>query len=166
YKDASGYSRTFNNSITVIVEPFIELVTKNIRATGTNASSTLTGIIINYGSSTARCVEAELKIGDTVQSSFIGDIDPGSEIAFRVDINKYNTTAILTLKYYNVFNEQETKEMYVSIALQEEVASPPVQAEQWPVERWVIVAGVIVFLAVSTVIIYRMMKKSKLPVNP
>ncbi|MGB9854391.1 MAG: hypothetical protein ACPLRY_06265 [Candidatus Bathyarchaeales archaeon] len=166
YRDASGYSCTFNNSLTVTVEPFIELVTKNLRAIGTNASSTVTGIIVNYGSSTARCVEAELKIGDTVQSSFIGDVDPGSEIAFRVDINKYGNTALLTLKYYNIFNEQETKEMNVTVTLQEEVTPPPTQTEQWPAERWIIVAGVIVFLAVSTIMIYRMMKKSRLPANP
>jgi len=166
YRDASGYSRTFNNSITVIVEPFIELVISNIRATGTSASSTVTGIIVNYGSSTARCVEAELKIGDTVQSSFIGDIDPGSEIAFRVDIDKYNGTALLTIKYLNVFNEQETKETSVSITLQEETAPPPTQTEQGPIERWIIVAGVIVFLAAATLMIYRMMKKTRFTEKP
>jgi hypothetical protein len=166
YRDASGYSHTFNNSITVIVEPFIELVISNIRATGTSASSTVTGIIVNYGSSTSRCVEAELKIGDIAQSSFIGDIDPGSEIAFRVDIDKYNDTALLTIKYLNVFNEQEKKETTVSITLQEETAPPPTQTEQWPIERWIIVAGVIVFLAAATLMIYKMMKKTRFTEKP
>jgi len=101
-----------------------------------------------------------------VQSSFIGDIDPGSEVAFRVDINKYNNSALLTVRYYNVFNEKDSKEVNVSITLQEEAAPPPTQAEEWPIERWVIVAGVIVFLAISTVMIYKMMKKSKSSVNP
>ena len=166
YRDASGYSQTFNNSVTVTVEPFIELLIRNIRATGTNSSSTVTGIIVNYGSSTAYRVETELKIGDTVQSSFIGDIDPGSEVAFRVDINKYNDTALLTVRYYNIFNEKDSKEVNVSITLQEEAAPPPTQGEEWPIERWVIVAGVIVFLAIATVMIYKMMKKSKPAVNP
>jgi len=166
YRDAGGYSQTFNNSVTVTVEPFIELLLRNIRATGTNSSSTVTGIIVNYGSSTAYRVETELKIGDTVQSSFIGDIDPGSEVAFRVDINKYNDTALLTVRYYNVFNEKDSKEVNVSITLQEEATPPPIQAEEWPIERWVIVAGVIVFLAIATVMIYKMMKKSKSTVNP
>lgn len=165
YRDISGYSRTFNNSVTVTVEPFIELSIKNIRATGKNASSTVTGIIINYGSTVARCVETQLKIGETEQSSFIGDVDPGSEIAFRIDINKYNETAVLTLKYLNAFNEEETKEINVSITLQEETPSTTPETEQWPLERWIIVAGVIVFLAVSTLIIYRMMKKTKLQTN-
>lgn len=166
YRDVSGYSHTFNNSITVTVEPFIELSIKNIRATGTSISSTVTGIIVNYGSSTARCVETELKIGKSSQTSFIGDIDPGSEIAFRVDINQYDSTAVLALKYYNMFNEQEVKEMSININLQEQVTPTPTETEKWPVESWIIVAGVIIFLAASTIMIYRMMKKSKLPSNP
>lgn len=161
YRDASGYYRTFNNSVTVVVEPFIELLIRNIRGTGTNASSTVTGILVNYGSSTAYRVEVELKIGDIVQSENIGDVGAGEEVAFRVDIDKYNDTAMLTVKYYNIFNERESKDMHVSIVLREEVA-PPITHEEWPIERWVIVAGVIVFLAMATVMIYRMMKKTRL----
>lgn len=161
YRDASGYYRTFNNSVTVVVEPFIELSVRNLRGTGTNASSTVTGILVNYGSSTAYRVEVELKIGGTKQSENIGDIGPGEEVAFRVDIDKYNGTALLTVKYYNIFNEMESKDMNVNIILREEVA-PPTTHEEWPIERWIIVAGVIVFLAIATVMIYRMMKKTRL----
>ncbi|MEM3703569.1 MAG: hypothetical protein QXX79_04010 [Candidatus Bathyarchaeia archaeon] len=166
YKDAGGYYRNFNNSVTVTVEPFIELLIRNIRATGTNSSSTVTGIIINYGSSAAYRVEVEVKIGDAVQSENIGDVEPGAEVAFRVDIDKYNSTALLTVRYYNIFNERESKEMGVSITLREEAVPPPVQAEEWLIERWVIVVGVIVFLAISTMMIYKMMKKSRLAANP
>ncbi|MBX5321691.1 MAG: hypothetical protein QHH12_07455 [Candidatus Bathyarchaeota archaeon] len=161
YRDASGYYRTFNNSVTVVVEPFIELLIRNVRGTGTNASSTVTGILVNYGSSTAYRVEVELKIGDTVQSENIGDVGPGEEVAFRVDVDKYNATALLTMKYYNIFNERESKEMNVSIALREE-AAPPITHEEWTIERWIIVAGVIVFLAIAAVMIYRMLKKTRL----
>lgn len=161
YRDASGYYQTFNNSVTVVVEPFIELLIKNVKGTGTNASSTVTGILVNYGSSTAYRVEVEVKIGDTVQSENIGDIGPGEEVAFRVDVDKFNSTALLTVKYYNVFNERESKDMNVSIILREE-AAPPITHEEWPIERWIIVAGVIVFLAIATVMIYRMMKKTRL----
>lgn len=149
YRDASGYYRTFNNSVTVVVEPFIELSVRNLRGTGTNASST------------AYRVEVELKIGGTKQSENIGDIGPGEEVAFRVDIDEYNGTALLTVKYYNIFNEMESKDMNVSIILREEVA-PPTTHEEWPIERWIIVAGVIVFLVIATVMIYRMMKKTRL----
>ncbi|MEM3442194.1 MAG: hypothetical protein QXV09_07930, partial [Candidatus Bathyarchaeia archaeon] len=163
YRDVSGYSRVFNNTITVVVEPFIDLMVRNVKATGTNATSTLTGILVNYGSSTAYRVEVELIVGDAVGWSLIGDVDPGSEVAFRLDVSKYNESAVLTVKYYNMFNELESKGMNVSIALQEETETPSTQQEQLPIERWIIVVGVIVFLAVATVLIYKMMKKSKIP---
>jgi hypothetical protein len=162
YIDSCGYSRVFNNSIVVVVEPFIDLILRNVRATGTNASSTVTGIIVNYGSSTAYRVEAELKVGETAESSFIGDIDPGSEVAFRVDINKYASSAILTVKYYDVFNKLDSKQINVNVTLQEAPVPPQTQAEQFPIERWIIVASVLVFLAVSSVLIYRMAKKTKI----
>ncbi|MEM2103970.1 MAG: hypothetical protein QW717_03665 [Candidatus Bathyarchaeia archaeon] len=166
YRDAAGYYRSFNNSLTVIVEPFIELSLRNIKATGTSLSSTVTGILVNYGSSTAYRVEVEVKIGDAVQSSLIGDVEPGGEVAFRVDLIGYGETAVLTVKYYNIFNERELKESRVNVVRQEEAVTPPAKPEEWPFERWVIVAGVIVFLAIATFMIYKMMKKSRLPVNP
>ncbi|MEM3699585.1 MAG: hypothetical protein QXL57_01805 [Candidatus Bathyarchaeia archaeon] len=162
YRDSCGYSQVFNNSIVVVVEPFIDIIIRNVRATGTNASSTVTGIIVNYGSSTAYRVEAELKIGETTESSFIGDVDPGSEVAFRVDINKYASSAILTVKYYDVFNKLESKQINVNVTLQEALVPPQTPAEQLQIEKWIIVVGVLVFLAVSTVLIYRMAKKTKI----
>ncbi|MGB9676287.1 MAG: hypothetical protein ACPL0C_03780 [Candidatus Bathyarchaeales archaeon] len=162
YKDSCGYSQVFNNSIVVVVEPFIDLVLKNVKATSTGKSSTVTGSIINYGSSTAYRVEVELTIGENTESSFIEDIDPGSEAAFRVDINKYESSAILTVKYYDAFNKLESKQISINVTLQEAPATPQTQAEQFPIERWIIVAGVLVFLAVATILIYRMMKKTKI----
>ncbi|MEM2816102.1 MAG: hypothetical protein QW056_00885 [Candidatus Bathyarchaeia archaeon] len=164
YRDAAGYLRTFNNSVTVTVEPFIELSIRNLRAVGSNKSTTITGIILNQGSSTAYRAEAEIVMGETSQTSFIGDIDPGSEVAFRVDIDRYNATAILNIKYYNVFNELETKQMPVKVYPKEE-AAPVVQPEQPQVERWIIVAGVLVFLCGAAFIIYRTVKKSRIAVR-
>ncbi|MEM1539225.1 MAG: hypothetical protein QXW82_07195 [Candidatus Bathyarchaeia archaeon] len=164
YRDASGYTRTSNNSITIIVEPFIDLVLRDVRAVGTNVSSTVTGIIVNHGSSTAYRVEAELRIGNRRQSAFIGDVDPGSEVAFRVDLDTYNSSAILTINYYNVFDELESRELPVNVKM--EVPPPPEVKEQpLPIERWIIIAGVIVFLTVAALLIYRMFKKSKLEAN-
>ncbi|MEM3565971.1 MAG: hypothetical protein QXK18_03755 [Candidatus Bathyarchaeia archaeon] len=161
YRDACGYQRVFNNSITVTVEPFIDLALRNIKATSTGTTSTVNGIIVNYGSATAYRVEVELKIGDVAQSSFIGDVEPGSEVAFRVDVGKYNSSAVLTVKYYDIFNKLELKETNVTVTIQE-AAPPTAQGEEFPIERWIIVAGVIIFLAVAAVLIYRTVKKSRL----
>jgi hypothetical protein len=161
YRDVGGFSRIFNNSITVTVEPFIELDVRNIRAVGKASSSTVTGIILNYGSTTAYRVEVELKIGNTTQSSFIGDVDPGSEVAFKVDIECFNNSATLTVKYYNVFNEVESKKVDVKVQLQEEEAPPATEKEQPLIERWIIVAGVLIFLAAAIFLIYRITRKSR-----
>jgi len=162
YRDAGGYYRAFNNSVTVVVEPFIELAIRSVKAAGTNVSSTVTGTLINYGSSTAYRVEVELKIGDTVASENVGDIGPGEEVAFRVDIGNYNETAVLTVRYYNIFNEADTKEMSITITKREEAAPTTAKEEGWPIERWIITAGVMVFLAVAALLIYRMTKKTRI----
>lgn len=162
YRDAGGVFHVFNNSVTVVVEPFIDLVLRDIRAVGTNVSSTVTGVIVNHGSSTAYRVEAELRIGNYSQSTFIGDVEPGSEVAFRVDLGAYNGTAWLVVKYYNIFDEVGVRELPVTIKL--EAAAPKTEVESQPLllERWIIIAGVIVFLAAAGFLIYRMTRKSRL----
>ncbi len=157
YKDASGMLKSFNNTVTIIVEPFIDLRIRDIKATGTKTSSTISGTIVNYGSATAYRVEVSLEVNNVVRSTLIGDIDPGSEVAFRVDVPGYNETGVLRISYYNVFNELSCSEMVVNIVLREE-AVVPVQKERVGVETWIIVGAVAVFLTVSAFLIYRFLK--------
>ncbi|MEM1540027.1 MAG: hypothetical protein QXJ07_01400 [Candidatus Bathyarchaeia archaeon] len=164
YRDACGYQRVFNNSIVVTVEPFIELVLRNVRATSMGITSKITGTITNYGSSAAKRVEVEAKIGSVTGTWFIDVIDPGSDAVFTVDVGAYAESAILTVRYYDAFDELTSKSMNVTITLQE-APQQQIQGEEFPVERWIIVAGVIIFLAVATVLIYRTVKKSRLPAS-
>jgi hypothetical protein len=157
YRDASGMLKSFNNTITIIVEPFIDLRIKNIKATGTKSSSTISGTIVNYGSATAYRVEVSLEVNNVVGSTLIGDVDPGSEVAFRIDVPGYNETGVLRISYYNVFNELSCSEMVVKITLREE-AVVPVQKKEVGIETWIIVGAVAVFLAVSAFLIYRFLK--------
>ena len=161
YRDACGYQRVFNNSIVIVVEPFIELVLRNIKATSTGATSKITGTITNYGSSGAKRVEVEVKIGTATGTWFIDTIDPGSDAVFTVDVSAYAESAILTVRYYDAFDQLASKTMNVTITLQE-AAPQQVKGEEFPIERWIIVAGVIIFLVVATVLIYRTVKKTKL----
>ena len=165
YRDACGYQRVFNNSIVIVVEPFIELVLRNIKATSTGATSKITGTITNYGSSGAKRVEVEVKIGTVTGTWFIDAIDPGSDAVFTVDVGAYAESAILTVRYYDAFDQLASKTMNVTIILQE-AAQQQVKGEEFPIERWIIVAGVIIFLVVATVLIYRTVKKAKLEGNP
>ncbi|MEM2567727.1 MAG: hypothetical protein QXH20_04550 [Candidatus Bathyarchaeia archaeon] len=165
YRDSCGYKRVFNNSIVVTVEPFIELVLRNVKATSTGTTSKITGTITNYGSSAAKRVEVEAKIGSATGTWFIDVIDPGSDAVFTVDVGAYAESATLTVRYYNAFDELASKSMNVTITLQE-AAQQQIRGEEFPIERWIIVAGVIIFLAVATALIYRTVKKSKLESNP
>jgi len=165
YRDACGYQRVFNNSIVIVVEPFIELVLRNVKATSNGATSKITGTITNYGSSAANRVEVEVKIGSAIGTWFIDAIEPGSDAVFTVDVGAYAESAILTVRYYDAFDQLASKTMNVTITLQE-AAPQQVKGEEFPIERWIIVAGVITFLAVATVLIYRTVKKTKLEGNP
>jgi hypothetical protein len=146
----------------VVVEPFIELVLRNIKATSTGATSKITGTITNYGSSEAKRVEVEVKIGSATGTWFIDVIDPGSDAVFTVDVGAYAESAILTVKYYDAFDQLASKTMNVTITLQE-TPQQQVKGEEFPIERWIIVAGVIIFLVVAAILIYRTVRKSRLP---
>ena len=162
YRDAVGDSKAVNNSIVVVVEPFIDLVIKDLKAVGSNSSSSVTGIIINYGSATASRVEICVKIGNASKSSFIGDVESGSQVAFKVEVPAYNESAILQLSYYNALDELTIEEKPISIMYQAEETAPPPPEQGMPaIERWIIVAAVIVFLFVSALLIYKMMKKTR-----
>ncbi len=158
YRDASGMIKMFNNTVTIVVEPFIDLQIRDVKATGTPTSSTVSGIIVNYGSATAYRVEASLKVNNVSRSTFIGDIGPGSEVAFRIDVSTYNETGVLRIRYYNIFNELDYVEAIVKIILQEETTTAPVQSKGIGIETWIIVVAVTVFLTVSAFLIYRFLK--------
>jgi len=56
----------------------------------------------------------------------------------------------------------ESKQINVTVKLQEETTTKPPQIEQPYLERWIIVAGVIVFMAIAILLIYKMMKKARI----
>lgn len=158
FRDASGMLKNFNNTVTIVVEPFIDLQIREVKATGTPSSSTVSGVIVNYGSATAYRVEASLKVNNVSRSTLIGDIEPGSEVAFRIDAPTYNETGVLWIRYYNVFNELNYSELVVKIVLREETTVTPVQSGGIGVETWIIIVAVVVFLTVSAFLIYRFLK--------
>jgi len=158
YRDVSGMLKSFNNTLTIVVEPFIDLRIRNIRATGTSSLSTVTGIIVNYGSATAYRVEAIFQVDGVNQSELIGDIEAGSEMAFRVEVPKYEERGILRIKYYNIFEEEAYQEIPVSIELQPETPTTPPPERGPSYETWIITGAVVVFLIVAAFLIYRTLK--------
>jgi hypothetical protein len=59
------------------------------------------------------------------------------------------------------FQRNKHKRNAITITKRQEAAPTTAKEEGWPIERWIITAGVIVFLAVAALLIYRMMKKTR-----
>ncbi|MEM2183497.1 MAG: hypothetical protein QXQ62_05150 [Candidatus Bathyarchaeia archaeon] len=158
YRDASGSLKSFNNTLTVVVEPFIDLLVKDVSATR-RASSTVSGVIVNYGSATAYRVRAVFQVGGVIGSALVGDIAPGDEAIFKVEVPSYGETGILRIEYYNVFDELITREMQVSIVEQQiETTTTPTTKEGIGPEMWIVIAAVIAFLSFAAFLIYRALR--------
>ncbi|MEM2961331.1 MAG: hypothetical protein QXU67_06970, partial [Candidatus Bathyarchaeia archaeon] len=158
YRDASGALKSFNNTLTVVVDPFIDLLIKDVRATGKSSSSTVSGVIINYGSATAYRVKAVFEVRDVNESRLIGDVAPGDELAFRIDLPRYGESGMLRIEYYNIFDELASREMLLNIELQPETPITPIPSEGIGFETWIVVAAVIIFLSLAFLLIYRALR--------
>ncbi|MEM2272616.1 MAG: hypothetical protein QXX56_00160 [Candidatus Bathyarchaeia archaeon] len=158
YKDASGTIKRFNNTVTVIVEPFIDLLIRDISAIGKQSSTTISGVIVNLGSATAYRVRAIFNIGNASAWTLIGDIASADEMAFRIEVSEKEEIGTLTIEYYDAFNQQFSKEMAVKVEMQPETPIVPPQERGLGVETWIVVGAVIVFLAIAFVLIYRVLR--------
>ncbi len=159
YRDASGTLKRFNNTVTVVVEPFIDLLIKDVSTIGKSSMSTIRGVAINYGSATAYRVKAIFKVGNVSRSTLIGDVEPGSEMAFRIEVPAYEENGTLRLEYYNIFDEMAYREMVVNIELQPEeptATSPPEKGMS--IETWIVIGAVLAFLSIAAFLIYRSLK--------
>jgi PKD repeat protein len=118
YKDANGYSHNFDTTVTIALEPFIDIVVRDLKAEASGNVLEVSGTLINYGSATAYRVEVRVDAGNSSSSSFVGDVDPGSQTAFRVRVQASESlgdTAKLYVSYYNIFNERDARELPISI---------------------------------------------------
>jgi len=129
YKDANGYSHSFDTTVTIALEPFIDIVVKDLKAEASGNVLEVSGTLINYGSATAYRVEVRVDAGSSSSSSFVGDVDPGSQTAFRVRVQASESlgdTAKLCVSYYNIFNERDARELPISITrVQPKVGEKP-----------------------------------------
>lgn len=162
YKDASGAIKRFNNTVTVIVEPFIDLLVRDIRATGKHSSSTISGVIANFGSATAYRVKATFSIGNVSAWTLIGDIAPADEMAFKIEVPGYGEAGALTIEYYDAFNQRLSKEITVRVEPQPEAPATPPQERGLGIETWIVVGAVIAFLAIAFTLIYRVLRARSL----
>ncbi|MEM2960237.1 MAG: hypothetical protein QXU67_01390 [Candidatus Bathyarchaeia archaeon] len=158
YRDSSGAFKSFNNTITVVIEPFIDLAVKDVSAIGKTSQSTVTGTIVNLGSATAYRVNVIFRIENASKSVLIGDIAPGDELAFRIDLPRFETSGTLRIEYFNIFDELNFRELPVNIEMLPEIPVTPPAKEGLGFEEWIVIGAVIVFLSFAAILIYKVLR--------
>ncbi|MCY0867707.1 MAG: hypothetical protein OWQ48_00525 [Desulfurococcus sp.] len=162
YKDSYGYTRTVNTTISAVVKPFISIeVTPDTTARYYNESRKLTvsGILLNSGLTQARSVYVKAVCGEASGYSFIGDIDPSSQIPFRVDLSPAERpeNCSLIIEFKDEYNSLYTVSQNIPVQL---VAGQPQQlaapsGSSYEIYHVVVVVVVSLFLAGVFFILYR-----------
>ncbi|AFH42135.1 hypothetical protein [Fervidicoccus fontis] len=163
YEDPQGNSKSFTTSLALSIEPFIDIALTGGQAIYSSNDIKVTGTLINYGSSTAYRVEVVGSTGKQTSSYFVGDIDPSSQYAFRVDIpaSQYVPIVNITISYYNAFNENINRTLQLSVINQqvnETSATTTTSTSEMPEEYIIALFIVAIFLLGAGYIIYRMYK--------
>ncbi|MEM4576059.1 MAG: hypothetical protein QW701_01205 [Candidatus Nezhaarchaeales archaeon] len=160
YKDANGYSHNFDVTVAVALEPFIDVVVRDLKAEASQGALEVSGTLINYGSATAYRLEVGARAGSSSSSSFIGDLEPGSQTAFRIRMQvpeNVSDYVKLTISYYNIFNEYDKRELNVTITrIQPKVEEKPVAEAPIPFYGLLMIVLVIIFLALVGILVYRL----------
>ncbi|MEM4700358.1 MAG: hypothetical protein QXT74_05350 [Candidatus Nezhaarchaeales archaeon] len=161
YRDASGSLRSMNNSIVVVVEPFVDLLVKDVTAVGRPASSTVTGTVVNYGSAVAYRARAVFEVGGESRTVLIGDVAPGDEMTFKITVPRYGESGVLRVEYYNIFNELCSRELPISIELAAEAPAAPAPSPGMGIEAWAVVGAVVAFLSVAALLIRKALRPGR-----
>ena len=163
YRDAAGGLDYYNTSLTAIVKPFIDVeLSKDTTATLTGSTLTVSGVVINYGIAPARSVEVIGYYSGKAGSTFIGDIDPASQAAFRLDIELGSEAGSLTgdnvvvvVKYRDDYNTIYTRTYVLQIKRTEQLVTttpPPTGASDY---HLLVITLVGLFLLGVFILLYR-----------
>jgi len=160
YKDANGYSHSFDTTVAIALEPFIDIVVKDLRAEASGNILEVSGTLINYGSATAYRVEVKVWAGNGSSSTFVGDVDPGSQTAFRVRVpisESISDVATMSIGYYNIFNEHCVRELPISITrVQPKVEEKPAREAPPTFYGILTIALIAAFLVLVGFLIFRL----------
>ncbi len=118
FRDVLGYIHTFNVTAAVMIEPFIDLrLSPDTKAVYEDGILSVHGVLLNYGLDTARNVELIISVGNASASSFIGDVDPGSQMAFRLELNVSSPPQEVTVvaRYINTYGIEEVKKFSLKV---------------------------------------------------
>ncbi len=162
YRDVSGFMQYLNTSISVLLEPFIDLRLEDVRAVISGDILRVSGVVVNYGIATARSVEAKINIDGNLTTTLIGDIDPASQSVFRIEarVKEVPDTIMLYIVYrdeYYVENVLERK-LYVAIEAPTATYTQPQTQSLQSAHIFVIIA-VSLFLLAMAFVFYKYMKR-------
>jgi len=168
YRDPSGTQRIYNTTYAVVVQPFIKIITRDISAVYMLGEGVrVSGTLINLGSATAQRVEVSACAENICKSSFVGDMDPGTQTAFRIEIpitQLRNNTLNLYISYYNIYNVKETINLSYKIYRIETTATlttPQGLIAELDIYKIIVSAIVITAVLVALYMIYRSVSKTQ-----
>ncbi len=168
YRDVLGYRRMLNLSSAVLIEPFVDIrlgydtkATINVQ----EGKVLVTGTIINYGIAQARSLEVCALADNKNSSTFIGDLDPSSQAAFRIEffVDKPVDIIKLVISYRDNYGRLATKSYMLNVTRIIPQASTLTETQQAlpfiTKEKMLVVVIVCVFLSFVGVIIYRLSRR-------
>lgn len=163
YRDVYGNTWFFNTSLAIIIEPFIDITLLDSKARFANGLLTVSGTIANYGIASARSVVARIIYDNKYQETLIGDLDPASQSAFRIEMKTEKTVSdsvSLQILYRDDYGRILT-ENYV-IPLQIQVVETPTATQTQQIlplyNHYLVISIIVVFLVIIGYILYRYIK--------
>ena len=164
YRDALGYQHVFNVSAAVLIQPFVFIaLSSNTYARIESGNLIISGTVINYGISTARSVWIEVVAASKRGRTFVGDIDPASQAAFRVEVHDVPTSlksVKLIIKYLDEYGKQHYKVYYLTITkVLRQAITAITPSQQLTFLHLAVIAGVATFLAIAGITIALYLRK-------
>ena len=166
YRDLSGAVNVYNTTLAAKVSPFIDIeLAKDSVVKYKNGVIYVNGLLINYGISEARSVYVKVVYENYSSLSFLGDIDPASQTAFRVELKlpiipKGNVTVIVG--YRDEYNSQYIRKYYLPIMHEEVKTFTTITAQAGGVIHYyyLTIIAVVVFLGGVFYVLYRYTSKA------
>ncbi len=161
YRDAAGYLHAFNVTRPVQLLPFIEIILgPDTRAEYRSGVLTVGGTVVNQGIATARNLEVRVEAGGRVASSFLGDLEPGDQTAFRVDVElpAPPAKAKLVVSYMDDYGRVYEKSYELKVRVYRETrlnATAPSGERGIPVPLLAAIPAVALAASIAVYLVYR-----------
>ncbi|MEM0501227.1 MAG: hypothetical protein QXU24_03600 [Ignisphaera sp.] len=161
YRDASGFMQYFNTSVSILLEPFIDLRLEDVRAIISGGVLRVSGIVVNYGIATARSVEARINVDGELVRTLVGDIDPASQSAFRIEarVERLPNDVTLSIVYRDEYYIENVLERRISFTVETPTTTYIQQGQPLQLNHILVIVAVSLFLLVMALIFYRYMKR-------